>query len=84
MTRTSRKRGGKAAKCGLSNEQIPVLICRGRTGNTADFVLEKADKVQSGPCSNRSWRAMPILCTDSGKALGAVARRCSSTESRKR
>lgn len=39
-----RKRGGKAEKCGLSDEQIPELICRGRTANIADFVLGNADK----------------------------------------
>ena len=45
MTRAPRKRGGKASKRGLSDEQVPVLICRDRTGSTADFVLEKADKI---------------------------------------
>lgn len=44
MTRMPRKRGGKAEKCGLSDEQIPELICRGRTANIADFVLGNADK----------------------------------------
>ena len=38
------KRGGKASKRGLSDEQIPVLMGRDRTGNTPDFVLEKAYK----------------------------------------
>jgi hypothetical protein len=44
MERAPRKRSGKASKRGLSDEQIPGLICRDRTGNTTDFVLEKADK----------------------------------------
>jgi hypothetical protein len=44
MTRAPRKRGGKASKRGLSDEQVPVLICRDRNGSTADFILKKADK----------------------------------------
>jgi transposase-like protein len=37
--RAPRKRGGKASKRGLSDEHIPVLMGRDRTGNTTDFVL---------------------------------------------
>lgn len=32
--RESRERGGKAAKLGLSDEQIPILIARDRNGET--------------------------------------------------
>lgn len=45
MIRKPRKRGGKASKRGLSSGQIPVLVCRDRTGETADFTLEKADQI---------------------------------------
>ncbi len=48
LSRAPRKRGGKASKRGLSEEQIPVLICRDRAGNTADFMLKKADKEHIG------------------------------------
>jgi len=40
--RPSRHRGGKARKRGLSREQIPILVLRTRTGQTADFVLPAA------------------------------------------
>lgn len=40
LPRKSRKRGGKAKKRGLSEEQIPVLIVRDRHGNHFDTVLE--------------------------------------------
>jgi transposase-like protein len=40
--RASRRGGGKALMCGLSREQIPVLVLRARTGQTADFVLRGA------------------------------------------
>jgi transposase-like protein len=38
--RPSRKRGGKAAKRGLSHEQVPVLVARDRAGVTMDCVLK--------------------------------------------
>ena len=39
LGRTARKRGGKAAKRGLSAEQVPVLIARDRHGEMTDEVL---------------------------------------------
>lgn len=79
MSRAPRKRGGKASKRGLSDEQIPVLICRDRTGSTADFVLDKADKEHIGAALKSILASDSILCTDSGKALGAAAREMSIT-----
>ena len=40
LARPARKRGGKAAKRGLSHEQVPVLIARDRNKATTDQVLE--------------------------------------------
>lgn len=74
MTRKPHKRGGKALKRGLSDEQIPVLICRDRTGNTSDFVLEKADKEHISAALKPLLASDAILCTDSGRALGAAVR----------
>ena len=74
MTRPPHKRGGKASKRGLSSEQISVLICRDRTGNTSDFVLEKADKEHIGAALKPLLANDAVLCTDSGKALGAAVR----------
>ena len=74
MTRKPHKRGSKALKRGLSAEQIPVLICRDRTGNTSDFVLEKADKKHIGAALKPLLASDAILCTDSGRALGAAVR----------
>lgn len=74
MGRAARKRGGKATKRGLSAEQIPVLICRDRTGSTADFVLDMADKEHISAVLKPLLASDAVLCTDSGKALGAVAR----------
>lgn len=74
LPRSPRKRGGKAAKRGLSDEQIPVLICRDRAGCTADFILAKADKEHISAVLKPILATDAILCTDGGRALGAVAR----------
>ncbi len=74
LGRTPRKRGGKASKRGLSDEQTAVLICRDRTGNTADFILEKADKSHIGAALKPLLAADAVLCTDGEKALAAVAK----------
>ena len=74
LSRPPRKRGGKASKRGLSEEQSAVLICRDRTGNTADFILEKADKAHIGAALKPLLAADVILCSDGEKALAAVAK----------
>ena len=40
LSRPPRKRGGTASKPGLSDEQVPVLVLRDRSGATTDAVLE--------------------------------------------
>lgn len=74
MPRAARKRGGKATKRGLSSEQTPVLICRDRTGCTADFVLKKIDKENLSAALKPLIAADAILCSDGEKALAAAAR----------
>ncbi|GCB06833.1 IS1595 family transposase [Ralstonia sp. SET104] len=76
LPRAPRKRGGKAAKRGLSAEQIPVLIARDRVGETADFVLPKADKKHVGAVLKPLLAEDAILCTDGGGSgvYAAVAR----------
>ncbi len=69
MTRKPHKRGSKAAKHGLFAEQIPVLICRDRTGNTSDFVLEKADKEHIDAALKPLLASDAIFCTDNGAAV---------------
>ena len=74
LSRAPRKRGGKASKRGLSEEQTAVLICRDRTGNTADFMLEQADKAHICAALKPLLAADVILCSDGEKALAAVAK----------
>lgn len=72
--RKARHRGGSAAKRGLSDEQEPVLVARDRSGATADFILERADKAHTVAALAPVLAGDAVLCTDCGGALGAAAR----------
>jgi transposase-like protein len=74
ITRKSRRRGGKAAKRGLSKEQVPVLVARDRAGATADFVLEADSKDQVVAALKPILAADAILCTDASGMLAAAAK----------
>ncbi len=43
-SRGPHRRGGHAAKRGLSAEQVPILVARNRAGQTTDFILDAANK----------------------------------------
>lgn len=79
MPRAPRKRGSKASKRGLSDEQIPVLICRDRTGNTTDFILEKDDRTHIFEVLKPILASDAILCTDGSRAMIGVARKLGIT-----
>ncbi len=72
--RKPRRRGGRAAKRGLSAEQVPILVVRNRAGQTTDFVLEAANK----PCVTLALQMAvaddAVLCTDGSNLLATVAR----------
>ncbi len=72
--RASRKRGGKAAKRGLSAEQVPVLIARDRMGSTANFVLESGTAKEISKTLRPILPADTVLCTDGGTSLATAAR----------
>jgi transposase-like protein len=74
LGRKPRRRGGKAAKRGLSKEQVPVLVARDRAGATADFVLEANSKVQVVAALKPILAADAILCTDADGMLAAAAK----------
>jgi len=59
---------------GLSAEQVPVLVLRDRSGQTADFVLEQADAGHIGPVLAQALADDAVLCTDASAALAAAAR----------
>lgn len=74
MPRTARHRGSKASKRGMSAEQIPVLLCRDRSGATADFVLGKDDAAHIVTALKPIISNDTLLCTDSGTAICAAAK----------
>jgi transposase-like protein len=74
QARKARHRGGSAAKRGLSEEQEPVLVVRDRSGATADFILERADKAHTAATLAPVLAGDAVLCTDGGGALTAAAR----------
>ena len=71
--RQPRRRGGKAAKRGLSAEQVPILVLRNRAGETADHVLERANKRSVTEVLQPSLASDAVLCTDGSGMLATVA-----------
>ncbi len=74
LGRKPRHRGGKAAKRGLSREQVPVLVARDRSGATADFILVVDDSAHIAPALQPLVSDDLILCTDGSTSLAAAAR----------
>ena len=72
--REPRKRGGKAAKRGLSQEQVPVLVARDRGGATMDCVLKGMDMATLSAALKPFVAKDVVLCTDGSKALAGAAR----------
>ena len=75
LPRAPRKRGGKAAKRGLSAEQIPVIVARDRTGATIDAVLPRLDAASITAALGQVITRPAELCCDGGAAITALARR---------
>ena len=75
LPRPARKRGGKAAKRGLSREQIPILVARDRTGHTTDAVLPRLSRAAITAALDGVVTTDNQLCCDGGKAIVGFARR---------
>jgi transposase-like protein len=75
LPRASRKRGSKAAKRGLSAEQIPVIVARDRSGATIDAVLPRLDAASITAALGHAIVRPAQLCCDGGTAIKAFARR---------
>lgn len=60
LKRSPRRRGGKACKAGISNEQVCVLVARDRPGQTMEWVTKygQMNKVQIAAFCNRCLRLM--------------------------
>lgn len=75
MKRKPRKRGGKAAKRGLSAEQIPVIVARDRHGATTDAVLPRLNRVSIAAALDGIVTPNNEFCCDGGTAIVAFARK---------
>jgi len=75
LPRKSRRRGGKAAKRGLSCEQIPVIVARDRTGATIDAVLPRLDRASITGALGGVITPANQFCCDGGKAIVAFAKK---------
>ena len=53
---------------------MPILVLRDRSGQTADFVLERADTAHIAPALDHSLAEEAILCSDSSPARVAAAK----------
>ena len=76
LAREARKRGGKAKKPGLSDEQTPVLIARDRHGDQVDAVLPNrtAEAVEAA-LDGVLARDDVLLCVDGDAAVIAYAKK---------
>ncbi len=76
LPRWARKRGGRAAKRGLSREQVPVLVVRDRSGATSDAILPKDNRREIKTVLEPLLARDTVLCSDGGgKGPIAVAAR---------
>jgi transposase-like protein len=75
LDREPRKRGGHASKRGLSQEQVPVLVARDRSGATMDCVVETPNMETFAAVLKPFLPSDAVLCTDGSKTLAGVARR---------
>lgn len=74
LPRPPRKRGGRASKRGLSVEQIPVLVVQDRSGQHADFQLDKLDAQHIEERLRPLIDPDAILCSDSAKVYSSFAK----------
>ena len=74
LDRKPRRRGGRAAKRGLSKEQVPVLVARDRSGATANFILAADGKADLVAALKPLLPSDTILCTDGSSVLAAAVK----------
>ena len=75
LTRPARKRGGKASKRGLSDEQVPVLIARDRNKATADEILPDRSAKSLSAALEPVLAKTAVLVSDAAAAYCAFASR---------
>ena len=73
LGRPARKRGGKASKRGLSDEQVPVLIARDRDKATADRILDDRSERSIAGLLGPLVADGSVLVSDGAQAYRAFA-----------
>ncbi|MFC5549083.1 IS1595 family transposase [Massilia aerilata] len=75
LQRAPRKRGGKATRRGISNEQMCILVARDRAGQTLDWVPGKGPVTRAQLHEHLKSRLEPdvLLVTDAHAAYRAFA-----------
>ena len=74
LPRPARKRGGVGRTLGTGPDQIPVLVVRDRSGQTADFRLKKLDATHVIAALRPIVDVDAVLCTDSAGMYKAFAK----------
>jgi len=74
LPRTARKRGGVGRTRGTGADQIAVLVVRDRSGQTADFRLEKLDAAHVLAVLRPLVDPDAVLCTDGASVYKTFAR----------
>lgn len=74
LERKARRRGGKSSTRGTSDDHVPVLVARDRSGACTDFILNRADKAQLIAALTPVLASDTVLCTDGSSAMAAAAR----------
>lgn len=74
LSRPARKRGGVGKTRGTGPDQIAVLVVRDRTGQTADFRLEKLDAPHVIAVLRPLVDPDAVLCTDGASLYKTFAR----------
>lgn len=74
LARTARRRGGKSSTRGTSDDHVPVLVARDRSGACTDFMLGRSDKAQLMAALAPILAPDVVLCTDGSSAMAAAAR----------
>lgn len=77
LSRPARKRGGKAAKRGLSDEQVPVLIARDTAKATTDQMLADRSAKSIAEVLGPVVAKQAILVSDGAQAYRAFANEAS-------
>lgn len=72
--RRPRQRGGCGVKRGLSDEQVPVLVARNRTGQMTDQILSSGNKRGLLAVLPTAIASDAVLCTDGSAMLASAAR----------